>query len=127
MSEGLLRFALFSALGLPLLMASCVIVDAIAPEHWIEGKVIATRYVEGSSLTTQVEVGDNVYVPVTTEMPGAWMVKISAPMVGEIELAADRDDHQPDQAVYLRYHIGRLTRQLKVDGMQAQLPEIVMR
>jgi hypothetical protein len=112
-------------MGLLFAMAGCVIVDAMAPQQWIEGKVIATRYAEGSSMTTLTKVGDNVYMPVTTEISGAWMVKISAPILGEVELAADRDDYRPGQTVYLRYHIGRLTRQPQVDGLEAHLPEII--
>ena len=101
------------------MMVAVLLVDSTGPALRTDGIIVSTRFVEGMTTTTDVKVGD-ISVPISTEIPGAWIAEIDSVVLGRVEVPVDEDKLRPGQRVYLDYHVGKLSGQASVVGLRLQ-------
>lgn len=116
MSEGILH-------GLGAALLTFVIWDSTGPMRWATGTVVSEHFAEGITTYTQIDVGNDVTIPVTTEVPGLWILEIDSAVLGRQSVAVDGNTFKAGQRVYLEYQIGKLTGQPTVQGVYAHTPD----
>ena len=70
--------------------------------------MIAARFSPGTSTTSYVETGENQSVPITTELPGAWEMRLNCNVLGRQELTVDSKP-TVGQRILARYTVGRFS------------------
>lgn len=65
-----------------------VFVDSAGPAHWTAGTIISTHYSEGITTHSEIDVGNNVKVPMTTEVPSSWILEIDSAALGRQSVAS---------------------------------------
>lgn len=88
------------------------------PTHEDRCEVVAAQFSPGTSTASYVKIGENLSVPVTTEIPGAWEVRLNCNVLGRQELAADAEP-TVGQRITVSYAIGRFSGSVYFDEYPA--------
>jgi hypothetical protein len=107
-SGHVLRTAIWVLGGLLIVLVGFAVVDESGPTQETQGTVVSTRFTEGATTNTAVQIGE-IAVPIHSEIPDCWIVELYAPLLGRTEVAVSYDKFRPGQRVFVTYRVGRLT------------------
>ena len=107
-------------------MVGILIYNASGPTSETSGTVVSTRYSEGWSTTTNIDLGNGVSIPQTTHYPGYWIVLVDSPVFGRTEVDWS-ENLAPGRQVYLEYVVGGWSHEPELVEMHLTPNRIKMR
>jgi hypothetical protein len=115
-----LMILVLSALVISLIgIGSLVVYNSSGRVCETHGIVVGSRYEEGLTTSTQIQVEEGLSVPTTTQYPGNWVLEVDSPVLGRKEIAWP-ERLPAGREVYLEYVIGRLSREPEVVVLRLQ-------